>query len=180
MPQKAGHGGLVWETRMIQDFINHPILILGCGNILFGDDGFGPAVIDYLEAHSSLSESVLAVDMGTGIKEFLFDLIMSPVKPERIFILDAVFQPNRKAGELFEIRLERFQEEKKGDRLYHQFPSLDQLEQLGGLTGVDIRILAVQAKEVPDTVRPGLSPEVEAAVPRACDWLIQEIRSEIN
>ena len=117
------------------------------------------------------------MDLGTGIKEFLFDLIMAPVKPERIFILDAISQSNRKAGELLEIQLERFRDGKGGDRLFHQFPSLDQLQQLGSLTGVDIRILAVQTKEVPDSVRPGLSPEVQEAVPRACDWLIKEIGS---
>ncbi len=162
---------------MILDFVKKPILILGCGNILFGDDGFGPAVIEHLETHHSLPENVLAVDIGTGIKEFLFDLIMAPVKPERIFILDAISQSERKAGELFEIRLERFRDGKGGDRLFHQFPSLDQLQQLGGLTGVDIRILAVQTKEIPDSVRTGLSPEVQEAVPRAGEWLIKEINS---
>lgn len=162
---------------MIEDFHKKPILILGCGNILFGDDGFGPAVIEHLEAYASLPETVLAVDLGTGIKEFLFDLIMAPVKPERIFILDAISDSNRKAGELLEIRLERFRDGKGGDRLFHQFPSLNQLQQLGSLTGVDIRILAVQTKEVPDSVRPGLSPKVQEAVPRACDWLIKEIGS---
>ena len=165
---------------MIQDIIKNPILILGCGNILFGDDGFGPAVIEYLESHPFLPEGVLAIDIGTGIKEFLFDLIIAPVRPERIFILDAISQPDRKAGELFEIKVNRFQERKKMDRLFHQFPSLDQLQQLGSLTGVDIRVLAVQTKEVPDTVRPGLSPEVQEAVPRAGDWLNREIRAEIN
>ena len=165
---------------MIQDILKNPILILGCGNLLFGDDGFGPAVIEHLEAQSSLPEGVLAMDIGTGIKEFLFDLIMAPVKPERIFILDAISQPDRKAGELFEIQVDRFQEKRKIDRLFHQFPSLDQLQQLGSLTGVDIRIFVVQAKEVPDTVRPGLSPEVKEAIPRACDWLIKAIRAEIN
>jgi coenzyme F420 hydrogenase subunit delta len=165
---------------MALDIMKTPILILGCGNILFGDDGFGPAVINHLEAHVSLPESVLAVDLGTGIKEFLFDLIMAPVKPERIFILDAISQSDRKPGELFEIQLERFREGKEEDRLFHQFPSLGQLRQLGSLTGVDIRILVVQAKEIPDSVRPGLSPEVQEAVPRAWDWLMQEIRSGIN
>ena len=169
-----------WAIRMIQDFLKKPFLILGCGNLLFGDDGFGPAVIEHLETHYSLPETVLALDLGTGIKEFLFDLIMAPVKPARIIILDAISQSDRKAGELFEIQLERFREGKGGDRLFHQFPSLDQLQQLGSLTGVDIRVLAVQTKEVPDTVRPGLSPEVQEAVPRACAWLIQEMRSEIN
>ena len=77
---------------MIQDILRNPILILGCGNILFGDDGFGPAVIEYLEKNVSLPENVLAVDMGTGIKDFLFDLILAPVKPKCIYVLDAISQ----------------------------------------------------------------------------------------
>ena len=162
---------------MIQDIMKNPTLILGCGNILFGDDGFGPAVIEHLESQASLPETVLALDIGTGIKEFLFDLIVAPVKPEHIFILDAVIRPDRKAGELFEIQLDRFREG-KGGGVFHQFPSLDQLQHLGAMTGVDIRILAVQAKEVPESVRPGLSPEVQEAVPRACAWLMKEIGPE--
>ncbi len=164
---------------MIQDILRNPILILGCGNILFGDDGFGPAVIEYLETHVSLPENVLAVDMGTGIKDFLFDLILAPVKPKRIYILDAISQPDRKAGELFEINLNQLPDGKMSGRPSHQFPSINQLHELESLTGVDIRILVVQAKEVPDTVRPGLSPEVKEAIPRACDWLIKEIGTGI-
>ena len=160
---------------MIQDMLHKPVLILGCGNILFGDDGFGPAVIEHLEASDSLPETVLALDLGTGIKEFLFDLIMAPVKPECIFILDAISDSNQMAGELLELRLDQFRDGKGRDRLFHQFPSLDQLQQLGSLTGVDIRVLAVQTKEVPDSVCPGLSLEVREAVPRACDWLFREI-----
>jgi coenzyme F420 hydrogenase subunit delta len=164
---------------MIQDILRNPILILGCGNILFGDDGFGPAVIEHLEAHVSLPEKVLAVDLGTGIKDFLFDLILAPVKPKHIYILDAISQPDRKAGELFEINLNQLPDGKMSGKPSHQFPSIKQLHELESLTGVDIRILVVQAKEVPETVRPGISPEVKEAIPRACDWLIKEIGTGI-
>ena len=164
---------------MSQDILKIPILILGCGNMLFGDDGFGPAVIEHLEAHHSVPETVLARDMGTSIKDFLFDLIISPVKPKRIFILDTICQSHQKAGELFEINLDQLPEGKTSDRPFHQFPSINQLHELGSLTGVDIRILVVQAKEIPDLVRPGLSSEVKEAIPKACDWLIKEIGTEI-
>ncbi len=30
------------------NYWNKEILILGCGNVLFGDDGFGPAVAEHL------------------------------------------------------------------------------------------------------------------------------------
>jgi coenzyme F420 hydrogenase subunit delta len=161
---------------MIQDIIEKPILILGCGNILFGDDGFGPKVIEHLETNFSLPETVWAQDMGTGLRDFLFDLMLSPIKPKHIFILDTMCLPDRKAGELFEIDLAKFPK-KTGSSPFHQFPSISQIQEIEGLTGVDIRILGVQAKEIPDTVRPGLSPEVKEAVPRACEWLVNEIGS---
>ncbi len=165
---------------MIQDIQKKAILILGCGNILFGDDGFGPEVIAHLEAHYPLPDTVLAQDIGTGLRDFLFDLLIAPTKPKRIFLLDAICLPDRKAGDLFEIDLAQFPEGKTSGGPFHQFPSIGQLQELEGLTGVDIRILAVQTRELPDTVHPGLSPEVREAIPRACDWLIKEIGSEIN
>ncbi len=162
---------------MIQDILKKPIIILGCGNILFGDDGFGPAVIEYLEAHYRLPETVWVQDMGTSIQEFLFDLVISPAKPKRLFIIDAISQPGRRAGELFEIDFAQFPEGKISGRPAHQFPSVGKLQALGTLTGLDIRILVVQTRDLPETVRPGLSAEVKEAIPRACDWLIKEIGS---
>jgi coenzyme F420 hydrogenase subunit delta len=31
------------------EYRDKPIIIFGCGNILFGDDGFGPAVAEELQ-----------------------------------------------------------------------------------------------------------------------------------
>jgi coenzyme F420 hydrogenase subunit delta len=162
---------------MIKDILEKPILILGCGNTLFGDDGFGPKVIEHLEANFSLPETVWIQDMGTGIRDFLFDLLLSPIKPKRIFILDTFCQPDRKAGDLVEIDLTQIPEKKTSGGLFHQFPSIKQLQELESLTNVEFRILVVQAKEVPDMVSPGLSTEVEEAVPLACEWLVKEIGS---
>jgi hypothetical protein len=36
---------------------------------------------------------------------------------------------------------------------------------------VEVRVLAVKAGEMPETVRPGLSPAVAAAVPTAAGWV---------
>ena len=164
----------------MQDLLKKPILILGCGNILFGDDGFGPEVIGYLEAHYRLPETVLAQDMGTSLQEFLFDLLISPVKPKRVFIIDAISRVGQKSGELLEIDLTQFSEGKKSGRPFHQFPSIRHLYELKGVTGVDIRIIAVQAGVLPETVCPGLSPEVREAIPRLCDWLVGQIGGENN
>jgi coenzyme F420 hydrogenase subunit delta len=165
---------------MIREFQKKPILIIGCGNILFGDDGFGPEVVEYLERHYQLPETVLIQDMGTSIQEFLFDLLIAPFKPKQIFIVDVLDQPGQKPGVLFEIDPDQFPQRKISGRPSHQFPSLDQLQGLRDLTGVSIRILAVQIQHLPQAVCPGLSETVQAAVPRACDWLMKEIGSGKN
>lgn len=160
---------------MIEEIYSKPILIFGCGNVLLGDDGFGPAAIEYLNEHFHLPPSVFALDAGTSIRNLLFDLLLIPNKPKTIFILDAVLQEDRRPGELFELDLQQFPVQKVNDFSLHQFPSVNLLEELMREGGVDVRILAVQAKEIPEEVHPGLSYWVQAAVPRACQWLIQQI-----
>ncbi len=161
------------EDSMIHELFTKPTLIFGCGNTLFGDDGFGPETIEYLLSNYSLPDSVAAVDVGTSIGDLLFDLALSPARPDRIFIVDAVSQPGRGPGEIFELEIEKLPANKSGDFTLHQFPSVNLLEEMRSLAGVDVRIIAVQIKCIPDAVQPGLSPEVRAAIPPTCEWLLE-------
>lgn len=159
----------------VQDLFDKPVLVFGCGNTLVGDDGFGPAVIDYLSAHYTLPSHAAAFDAGTGIRELLFDLALMPKKPRLIFIIDAVSDSPNAPGEIFEIDMNLIPAIKVNDFSLHQFPSVNLLRELREDAGVEIRVLAVQAKEIPEEVRPGLSDQVRAAIPRACEWLVRAI-----
>ena len=160
---------------MIEEMLDKSILVFGCGNTLFGDDGFGPAVIEHLRQNHTLPEDALAEDVGTSVGGLLFDMVLSPSKPKRVFILDAVSHPGKKPGELFELDLEWLPEKKAGDFCLHQFPSVNLLKELRDHGGVEVRLLAAQIKEIPEEVSPGLSEEVARAVPEACEWLLREI-----
>jgi coenzyme F420 hydrogenase subunit delta len=160
---------------MIHDIFNKPILVFGCGNTLLGDDGFGPAVITHLGDHCSLPETVFAMDVGTSIRNILFDLILTPTKPQKILIIDAVSHPDRKPGDLFEMNVDDFPENKTNDYSLHQFPSVNLLKELKGIAGIEVNILAVQAKTIPEAIEPGLSPEIEASVSPACEWILKQI-----
>lgn len=159
----------------IQDLFFKPVLVFGCGNTLVGDDGFGPAVIDHLTGHYRLPPHVAAFDAGTGIRELLFDLALMPQKPQLIFIVDAVSDSPNTPGEIFEVDINLIPTIKVNDFSLHQFPSVNLLRELRDDGGVKIRVLAVQAGAIPDEVRPGLSDQVRAAVPRACEWLVRAI-----
>ncbi|MFP5211794.1 MAG: hydrogenase maturation protease [Acidobacteriota bacterium] len=160
---------------MIQELFSKPIVIFGCGNTLFGDDGFGPEVIEYLQGRFRIPEAVAVVDIGTSISDILFDYLLAPTKPSHIFIVDAMSRPGRAPGELFELEIEDVPANKSSDFSLHQFPSVNMLLELRNAAGVNVHVLAVQIREIPDVVQPGLSPEVKAAVPVACEWLLERV-----
>ncbi len=150
------------------------ILILGCGNTLFGNDGFGPRVIQFLNENYSFPDYVLSLDAGTGIRDYIFDLLLMEDKPKQIFVIDAVSVPGRKTGELFEMSLDDVPKEKLSDFSLHQSPSSNLLSELNEL-GVDIRVYCVHTDSVPNFIDPGLSNKVERAIPKACDWIIHQV-----
>jgi coenzyme F420 hydrogenase subunit delta len=159
----------------IQDLFTKPVLIFGCGNILIGDDGFGPAVIDHLEENFNIPPHVAAFDVGTSIRELLFDLVLTSQRPKLIIIVDSVCESQHQPGEIFELDISQIPSIKVNDFSLHQFPSVNLLNDLQDGAGVKIRVLAVQVEKIPYEIKQGLSDEVKAAVPRACEWLLREV-----
>ena len=155
------------------------ILILGCGNTLFGNDGFGPKVIQYLNENYVFPDYVLSLDAGTGIRDYIFDLLLMENKPRQIFVIDAVTVEGKKTGELFEMSLADVPKEKLSDFSLHQSPSSNLLSELKEL-GVDVRVYCVHTDEVPNYIEPGLSDEVEKVIPKACTWINEQINEYIN
>lgn len=149
------------------------ILIAGCGNKLFGDDGFGPEVVEYLTEHYSIPENVCLMDVGTGIRKILFTLTLSDARPEVIVIIDAV-DKGRKPGEIFEISLDEVPEEKIDDFSIHQVPSSNLLKELQDLCSVKVRVMACQTKTIPEAMRAGLSEQVQKAVPLMAQKIAEE------
>lgn len=157
----------------LPDFCRKPTLVLGIGNILFGDDGFGCAVVEYVEKHHVVPDAVCLLDAGTSVRKLLFTLCLSPIRPQRVLIVDAI-DAGRSPGELFEIDPADIPPVKLDDFSLHQLPTSNLLRELQDSCRVEIRILACQTGPLPDQISQGLSPSIQAAVPRAADWLIHE------
>jgi coenzyme F420 hydrogenase subunit delta len=162
---------------MIRYLFEKPILVFGCGNILFGDDGFGPAVVEHLKKHYLLPEDVLAMDVGTSIRDTLFDLALSEKKPKKIIVVDAVDYPDRRPGEIFEIPVEGIPGKKTADFSLHQFPTINILQELKDHTGIEITVLVAQTDTLPETIQPGLSKAMEDAVVEACEQILLRVTS---
>ena len=152
------------DMNKLPVYCRKEILIAGIGNILFGDDGFGPEVIEYLTGHYSIPENVCLVDAGTGVRKILFTISLSEVKPKVIVVIDAV-DKGRKPGEIFEISLDEMPLEKIDDFSMHQVPSSNLLKELQDLCSVEVRILVCQIKTIPEAMQSGLSEPLKKAVP---------------
>lgn len=162
---------------MTSGIFEKSVLIFGCGNTLYGDDGFGPAVIEHLLQHYQLPEDVLALDVGTSIRDLLFDLVLSEKKPGLLIIIDAVDYPDRRPGELFEIPVAGIPEKKISDFSLHQFPTVNMLAELKESSGLEVKIIVAQTDTLPEEVRPGLSEPVQQAVAPACEQIMEAIKA---
>lgn len=90
----------------LPDYYRKETLVLGCGNILFGDDGLGPAVADYLNQHYQIPKHTAVVNLGLATRGFIFDILLSEQKPKRIVIVDAAAYDGKQPGEIFEVPLD--------------------------------------------------------------------------
>lgn len=146
--------------------------MLGCGNIFFGDDGFGPEFIKYLEKNKILPEDTLAINAGLSIREILFNIVLSDKKPERIVVIDAV-DIGEEPGEIFEIDLEEIPKVKIDDFSMHQMPTSNLLRELKEKAGVDVRVLSIQVEKIPEEVSPGISEKLKNSFDRMYQRLIK-------
>jgi hydrogenase maturation protease len=148
------------------------ICVMAVGNVLTGDDGLGPYVLETLDAAYDFPPAVQLLDVGTpGI-----DLTMFIEPLEALVVVDAV-QADAPAGTVKTYR--------KADLLKGSLPvvmspheptlreALMRLQMMGaGPTDV-VLVGAVPAHL---TLTESLSAPVRAAVPRICDAVLAELQ----
>ncbi len=151
-------------------------VIFGCGNILLGDDGFGPAVIEALQKQGDLPENVEALDIGTSIRDHLFDyLLAEEMRPHQIIIIDSIDTADRSPGEVFLIDHQKIPTKKQHDYSLHQFPTVNMLQELSRFTDIAITIIVAQIAEPAEEVCQQLSEPIQQAIPLACDLVLSHI-----
>jgi coenzyme F420 hydrogenase subunit delta len=145
------------------------IVVAGCGNPLYADDGFGTAVVESLQG-LELPEKVKVVDAGLGGPHFVFTLL-NPESTKKLIIVDiADF-----GGEPGELRWLAVDELPVGS--YRDAHSWDLTEPLQRIKDeIEIRVLACQKKYVsaPEMII-GITEEVQKAIPGAVSEILKEI-----
>jgi coenzyme F420 hydrogenase subunit delta len=164
---------------MYRGFWGAQVMIIGCGNVLFGDDGFGPAVIERLQTDYRLPDKMVAVDAGTAAGEILLDALLGEETPGTLIIVDAM-DFGREPGTVEEIPLEALPVNKRADFSVHQFPAFDILKELKERRGVDLRLLGCQVESLPQEICQGLSARVSRAVGKTAKYIFEMVCTEVS
>lgn len=148
------------------------VIVLGCGNILYGDDGFGPHVAEHLENACHIPSHVSVINAGTGVREMLFDLVISEQRPKKIIVIDAI-DANRAPGEVFNIPLEEMPEHKTDDFSIHHMPTTNMLKELRDFCNVEVIVIVAQVESIPEEVKPGLTKSLTGAITVAAEEVLR-------
>ena len=182
------------STEDIPSCNRKEVVVLCCGNPLRGDDGFGPAVADYLEKNYEIPDGVCIVDMGTAITPYLIDITWDDLKPKRMIIVDSIDSnknTDMKPGEIFEVCLEEYVSMDKPEIVlevssfnkdagrffgisHHTAPTFELLKMFRDINRIDVDVCLCQVEKTPEEVEMGLSPSVREAVPRMCEFVIKK------
>ena len=145
------------------------IVIAGCGNPLFADDGFGPAVIEEMQ-NLSLPDNVTIIDAGLGGPHFVFTLLDTEVTKKLIVVDIADF--GAEPGQITKLRPEDLP-----PGAYKDAHSWDLSEPLQRMKDrIEITIIGVQpARVTAPEFELGLSDELQKAIPKTIRVILEMI-----
>ncbi|MEG2172546.1 MAG: hydrogenase maturation protease [Desulfovibrionaceae bacterium] len=150
-----------------------PIVVFGCGNILFGDDGLAPKAVSALAEKSSntgILTQVAFIDAGTSIRPLLLDMILQPAQAQKVILVDVVQEAGRTLGSIQqkilddESHYERYLSDPSGDFL-HNAPTWALLHALHSHAKVGVVVVTIQAARIPVLMDDTLSREAQDALP---------------
>ena len=135
-------------------------LILGCGNPLFGDDGFGPEFVRKLkdEKIEDKFNNLAVIDCGSGISPFLNLINSSKHKIKNLYIIDCG-DFKGKLGDVLvldgkEIASEEFIKSSHSMNIPHEINRFSS----------NIKIVLVQGNVNPNSMSLGMNEEVWNAI----------------
>jgi len=158
---------------LLPEYLKKEVLVIGCGNILFGDDGFGYHVIKRLE-DMDLPGEVGVIDGGAGSAYYILSLLdeESPVK--KIVVVDTI-DFNLPPGTLVKLGVEDLPKIEKYNFDAHDVPLAPYLIE-AHRRGIEVVIIGCQGKEITcPEIKMELSKEVEASIERAVKMVLEEI-----
>ena len=159
--------------EVLPEWCEKETVIFCSGNILLGDDGFGPAVAESLLENLTIPESACVLNVGTAIGDFLFDILASGSRPKRLVVVDTMDR-GLAPGELTRLNVEGLPGGRGSCTLAgHQAPTTDLLREIASAIGAEVTVLCCEPTQMQDEVAMGLSEPVRDAVERAAKMIAQ-------
>lgn len=147
------------------------ILILGVGNVLFMDEGFGVRVAEELEQKYVFSPNVTVLDGGTlGLR------LMGPImEADYLIIVDIVLNEGE-PGDVFRLLGENLSKACAFTNSMHQTDLLDTLARCSLIGNVpeDVILYGVEPVNYKDMAA-ALTPELEAKMDEVMDLVLKEV-----
>jgi hydrogenase maturation protease len=146
------------------------ITVLGVGNILFSDEGFGVRVIESLMGLYEFSDNVAIIDGGV----LGMNLLGILAETDQLIVVDAVRNKSR-AGTFIRLEGEEIPARIRAKNSLHQVDFLEALTLCQALDKVpQTVILGVEPQDI-DTLRDELTPLIQRAVEPMIEMVLQEI-----
>jgi hydrogenase maturation protease len=149
-----------------------PLVVLGLGNVICGDDGVGVAVVRALGERFDVPESVSLLDGGTLGLSLLGWLSGA----EDVLLVDAI-RSDAPPGTLVHLSGDDVAPAVRDRLSVHQIGVADLLDALRLLGTWPARMELVGLVPARLALGLGLSPDVEAALPALLDAVVAEIRA---
>jgi len=149
------------------------ILILGVGNILFTDEGFGVRVVEELDQKYEFSPNVTLLDGGTlGLK------LMGPIMESDYLVLVDIVLNEGQPGDVFRLLGQDLNKACSFVNSLHQTDLLDTLAhcKLVGDVPDDVILYGIEPVNYKD-MSAALSPELEDKLPEVMEAVLKEIEA---
>lgn len=147
------------------------VAVIGVGNILLKDEGFGVFVAKYLQENYQFCESLTIIDGGTGgysLLKYLQDY-------EQIIIID-VIHTDGKPGSVYKIEEKDFSIISSFHKTVHEV-DIAQVVEFAKLVGKSgkVKVIAVVPKDI-NTLDIGLTEEIKKNFKYIIKHILKEIR----
>lgn len=154
---------------------SHENLIVGCGNTLYGDDGFGPEVINYIKEHDiDFPGDTCVIDGATSAPHYIFTL--PEEKWKNIIIIDIALM-NEEIGSIKVLDLDQIHEKER----YMDVHGLSATYPLHDLKDkVNIKLIVIQPENIPEEMEMGISKTLKDKIPQTIDKTIEVLNSMLN
>lgn len=150
--------------------MTHHIMVLGIGNILFSDEGFGIRVVEKLYDLYEFPENVSLVDGGVlGLN--LMGMIS---QADHLIVIDAI-RNKGSAGDLYRLEGDAIPERIRAKNSLHQIDFLEALTLCQALDKVPKTVILGVEPEDMETLSLELTATIRGKIDRVIDMVLAEL-----